>query len=71
MSYGKIENLNDYMLEQIKFIGKDFILSNPLLLTPNTEGKILYLGQETNTWCGSHKEINSARKLEEFYDEYY
>lgn len=27
----KLETLNDGVLEQIKFIDKDFVLSNPLL----------------------------------------
>ena len=51
---GKLENLNDEVFERIKFIDKDLVLSNPLLVTSNSKGKILYLGQETNTWYGSH-----------------
>ncbi|MGN1268945.1 MAG: hypothetical protein ACI4U0_05560 [Candidatus Aphodocola sp.] len=68
---GKLENLNDEVFERIKFIDKDLVLSNPLLVTSNSKGKILYLGQETNTWCGSHENYNSARELEFEYDNYF
>lgn len=67
----KLQDLNDEVLEQIKFIDKDFELSNPLLLTDNIPGKILYVGQETNTWQGSHKYFSSARELEKRYDDYF
>ncbi len=67
----KLHTLNDSMLEQVKFIDKDFLLSNPLLLSPNANGKILYLGQETNTWYGSHKDVTSARDIEGYYDEFF
>lgn len=45
----KLQDLNDEVLEKVKFIDKDFELSNPLLLTDDAKGKILYMGQETNT----------------------
>lgn len=68
MGKQKLQTLNDIVLEQIKFIDKDFKLSNPLLISSNVKGSILYLGQETNTWHGSHKDITSARTLEVYYD---
>ena len=40
----KLQTLNDEVLEQIKFIDKDFILSNPLVISPKAKGTILYLG---------------------------
>ena len=67
----KLQTLNDEVLEQIKFIDKDFILSNPLVISPKAKGTILYLGQETNTWYGSHKDVTSARTLEGYYDEFF
>lgn len=67
----ELESLNDEIFEKIKFIDKDFVLSNPLLISPNVSGKILYLGQETNTWCGSHKNFDSARELEKLYDDFF
>lgn len=67
----KLHTLNDSMLEQVKFIDKDYLLSNPLLLSTNANGKILYLGQETNTWYGSHKNVTSARVIEGYYDEFF
>lgn len=67
----KLHTLNDSVLEQIKFIDKDYLLSNPLLLSSNPKGKILYLGQETNTWYGSHKDVSSARKIEKHYDYFF
>lgn len=67
----KLQDLNDEVLEKVKFIDKDFELSNPLLLTDDVKGKILYLGQETNTWWGSHKDFSSARNLEMKYNDYF
>lgn len=67
----RLEDLNDYVLEQIKFIDKDNELSNPLLVTPNAIGKTLYLGQETNGWFGSHDNLISSRKLEREYDNFF
>lgn len=67
----KLQDLNDEVLEKVKFIDKDFELSNPLLLTDDVKGKILYMGQETNTWWGSHKDFSSARNLEMKYNEYF
>ncbi len=67
----KLENLNDNVFEQIKFIDKDYKLSNPLLVTPNAKGKILYLGQETNGWFSSHNNFTSARELEKEYDNFF
>ncbi len=67
----KLHTLNDNILEQVKFTDKDYLLSNPLLVSPNANGKILYLGQEANTWYGSHKEITSARVVESYYDEFF
>ena len=42
----KLQDLNDEVLEKVKFIDKDFELSNPLLLTDDVKGKILYMGQD-------------------------
>lgn len=67
----KLENLNEEILEKVKFIDKDLVLSNPLLISSNVKGKILYLGQETNTWCGSHKDFDSAKELEKLYDDFF
>ena len=67
----KLQTLNDIVLEQIKFIDKDFVLSNPLVLSPKANGTTLYLGQETNTWYGSHKNVTSARVVEGYYDEFF
>lgn len=67
----KLEDLNDEVLEKIKFIDKDFELSCPLLLTDQVKGEIFYVGQETNTWQGSHKNLISARNLEKQYNEYF
>ena len=59
----KLQDLNDEVLEKVKFIDKDFELSNPLLLTDDVKGKILYMGQETNNWWGSHKDFSSLKKF--------
>ena len=67
----KLQTLNDNVLEQIKFIDKDFILSNPLVVSPKASGTTLYLGQETNTWYGSHKDVSYARDLEGHYDYFF
>ncbi len=67
----KLHTLNDEVLEQVKIIDKNYLLSNPLLISSNSTGKILYLGQETNTWYGSHKGITSARVVEGYYDEFF
>ncbi len=67
----ELETLNDKVLEQIKFIDKDCELSNPLLVAPNTKGKTLYLGQETNGWFSSHNKFTSARELEKEYDNFF
>lgn len=67
----KLQALNDNVLEQIKFIDKDFILSNPLVVSPKAKGTTLYLGQETNTWYGSHKDVSSAREIEKHYDYFF
>ena len=55
----KLQDLND----EVQFIDKDFELSNPLLLTDDVKGKILYMGQETNTWWGSHKDFSSLKEF--------
>ena len=55
----KLQDLSD----EVQFIDKDFELSNPLLLTDDVKGKILYMGQETNTWWGSHKGFSSLKKF--------
>lgn len=60
----KLEELNAEVLEKIKFIDKDYELSCPLLLTNEAKGKILYIGQETNTWNGSHKNVATSMELE-------
>lgn len=67
----KLEELNAEVLEKIKFIDKDYELSCPLLLTNEAKGKILYIGQETNTWNGSHKNVATSMELEKKYNEYY
>lgn len=67
----KLELINDRVLEQIKFIDKDEVLANPLLISKNATSKVLYLGQETNTWYGKNKDMDSARTLEKYYDDYF
>ena len=63
---------NEEILEKIVYLDEDNELSNPLLVSPKINGKIMYIGQETNRWWGLLKENGySASDLERFYEDFF
>lgn len=64
-----MEILKQYRLILNRYGRED--LSYPLLVSPtllNKEGKILYVGQETNTWGKEYEDIENVEKLEILYE---
>lgn len=66
-----IEVFNQYNLYKNFYHLSD--ISFPLLVSPNLskgQNKILYIGQETNTWGRMFEENSSVEKLENAYEEF-
>lgn len=66
-----IEILKQYRLILNRYGRED--LSYPLLVSPtllNKDGKILYVGQETNTWGKEYEDPEIVGKLESLYERF-
>ena len=66
-----IEILKQYRLILNRYGRED--LSYPLLVSPtllNKDGKILYVGQETNTWGKEYEDPEIVGKLESLYEHF-
>lgn len=68
----KIHSFNEYALEELRKLKNANEISNPLLISPQAKGNIMYIGQETNGWFDALASSSySAKQLEEFYEQFF
>lgn len=64
-----VHEFNEKALNYLRKIELNTELSNPLLVSPRCNGKIMYIGQETNCWHGGL--LNNEYKASELEELYY